>query len=48
LELAPVKEQAARPADRKVNTKRQAVLDQLDRGEITAAEAKERIREAAQ
>jgi len=48
LELAPVKEQTSRPVDRKVNPKRQAVLDQLDRGEISAAEAKERIREAAQ
>ncbi|MHB8636990.1 MAG: DUF2089 family protein [Fimbriimonadaceae bacterium] len=48
LELAPFKEQAARVAERKLNPRRQAVLDQLDRGEISAAEAKERIREAAQ
>jgi len=48
LDLPPVKEQASRAAERKLNPRRQAVLDQLDRGEISAAEAKERIREAAQ
>ena len=48
LDLAPVKEQGGRPPERKLNPRRQAVLDQLDRGEISAAEAKERIREAAQ
>lgn len=48
LELAPVKDQGGRPSERKLNPRRQAVLDQLDRGEITAAEAKERIRETAQ
>lgn len=48
LDLPPVKEQAPKVSDRRINAKRQALLDQLDRGEITASEAKERIRETAQ
>lgn len=47
LDLPPVKEQP-KPVDRRSSQKRQSVLDQLDRGEITAAEAKERLREVAQ
>src|SRR5579863_9462123 len=47
LDLPPVKEQV-KPVDKRAAQKRQTVLDQLDRGEITAAEAKDRLREVAQ
>jgi hypothetical protein len=46
LGLAPVREDAKRDTKRSAE-QRQAVLDQLERGEISAAEAKSRLREVA-
>lgn len=41
LDLSPVKEMAAKKAK---STDRKKILDQLERGEITAAEAKSRLK----
>ena len=48
LDLAPVKEETKRVPDKRTNDRRQSVLDQLESGEISAAEAKVRLREIAQ
>lgn len=45
LELAPVKEKEEKKKDRdKVLDKKRAILDQLERGEITAEEAKAKLK----
>ena len=45
LDLTPVKDESPRK-EKSAETKK-AILDQLERGEITAAEAKERMKEVA-